>query len=367
MLTEARRAASRAILVTFFVSFSGCAAPEEQEELPPPRVHCVPAGARTIPETIDIRGAVVAAPDHSTTVSAEVAGRLVRVAVREGQDVSAGDLIAEVETQPARDSYREAQAFYAEALANRDSALTETQHVEALVEDGIEARRNLETHRAALARAEAALASARARAHAAQRSLSRTTVTAPLAGAVVHLVRREGELVDGTSTTPICDVVDMSALELSAPVTPAQLLRLHPGQHARVRFDGLDDLELGATVRTIGRAVGANGMGHVWLTLELGDVTPPLGVLGSASVAVSEPREVVTVPSAAVRDGDGERVEVVVCDSGVTEVHEVEVGRREDGWVEVKSGLSSGDEVAVDEVVGLEDGVSIDAVAPEGS
>jgi HlyD family secretion protein len=105
-------------------------------------------------------------------------------------------------------------------------------------------------------------------------------------------------------------------------------------------------------------------MGQVWLTLDSGTLQLPLGLLGTASIAVSEPNEAVTVPAVSVRSAGGDRVEVVVCDGSVARVRDVQTGRREDGWVEVTSGLTSGERVAIDEVTGLEDGATVD-VAPE--
>lgn len=333
--------------------------PVESESLPPPPVRCVAAQARALADEIVLRGTVVASPDHSATLSAQVPGRLVRVAVREGQEVKAGALIAEVETEPARDALQQAQAALAEAVAASDAAQTEATHEGVLVERGIAAPRSFEALRAAETRAKAAVAAAKAHVHAARQDLTHTAVRAPLDGAIVHLARREGELVDGTPAQPICDVVDLSALEVSAPATPADLIRLHEGQVARVRFEALEDMEMAAHVRTLGRALGVSGMGTVWLALETGEVTPPLGVLATVTIDVSQPHEVVTVPSVAVRSS-GEGSAVVVCEDSVAHVRPVEVGRRGEDWVEIARGLSAGQAVAVDEVTGLEEGMPID-------
>lgn len=354
---------NRRVLVCVLMSAvfaSSCRSPSSEAVLPLPRVRCVSAQARSLADEIVLRGTVVPAPDRSATLSSQVPGRIVRLAVREGDDVEAGQLIAEVEPQPARDTLEEAQAMLEEAIANRNSARTEAAHEEALVEKGIASRRSLESLRAAQARAEAAVSAASAQVHAARKSLARTAVRAPIAGAIVHLQRRKGELVDGTPATPICDVVDMSALELAATAAPSDLVHVRPGQPARVRFQGLEGVEFAASVRTVGRSVGANGMGQVWLSLDPGRLQPPLGLLGTASIAVSEPRDVVTTPAVAVRSAGGDRLEVVVCDGGVARVREVQIGRREASWVEVTSGLASGERVAVDEVTALEDGAPID-------
>jgi len=362
VVSDNRRWLVCVLLSTVFAS--SCRAPSSESVVPPARVRCVLAQTRSLSDEIMLRGTVVPAPDRSATLSAQIPGRLVRLAVREGDDVEAGSLIAEVERQPARDALGQFQAVLEEAIANRNAARTEAAHEQALVEKGIASRRSLESLRAAQARAEAAVSAASAQVHAARQGLARAAVRAPMAGAIVHLQRREGEVVDGTPATPICDVVDMSALELAATATPSDLVRVRPGQLARVRFQALEGVEVDASVRIVGRSVGANGMGQVWLTLDSGTLQLPLGLLGTASIAVSAPNEAVTVPAVSVRSAGGDRVEVVVCDGSVARVRDVQTGRREDGWVEVTSGLTSGERVAIDEVTGLEDGATVD-VAPE--
>lgn len=341
-----------------------CGAPATREPTPTPRVRCVPVGTRSLADEVVLRGVVVPAPDRSATLSAEVAGRLVRLAVREGDDVETGDLIAEVETQPARDVLQHAQALLAEATANRDAARVEADHEQALVDRGISAPRSLETLRAALIRAEAAVNAASAQVHAARQRVSRSTIHAPIAGSIVHVRRRAGELVDGTPATPICDVVDMSALEVAAPAAPADLVRLQRDQPATVRFAALEGVEIPATVRAVGRAVDHSGMGQVWLTLQPQSLRPPLGVQGAVSIALSAPHDVVTVPPVAVRSAGGNQLEVLACDGNAVHVREVQVGRRTDQWVELTGGAAVGDSVAIDEVTGLQDGDAIE-LAPD--
>jgi multidrug efflux pump subunit AcrA (membrane-fusion protein) len=68
----------------------------------------------------------------------------------------------------------------------------------------------------------------------------------------------------------------------------------------------------------------------------------------------------VTVPKVAVRSAGGEGAEVVLCDGNVARIQAVEIGRRDEEWVEVTHGLKKGQHVAIDEVTGLEDGMAID-------
>ena len=70
---------------------------EEEEEAPPIPVACEAARGAEAKGTIALRGVVGAPPDRAAVVAAAVAGRLVSVAVHEGQRVKAGDLLAKVD------------------------------------------------------------------------------------------------------------------------------------------------------------------------------------------------------------------------------------------------------------------------------
>src|SRR5439155_1365525 len=69
-----------------------------------------------------LRGTVVAAPDHDAVVAPQVPGRLLRVVVREGDAVASGAVVAEVESQLARDALVQAQAQLAQAEAQARNA-----------------------------------------------------------------------------------------------------------------------------------------------------------------------------------------------------------------------------------------------------
>ena len=117
--------------------------------------------------------------------------------------------------------------------------------------------------------------------------MSRADVRSPIDGTVVRVIRRPGELVDGTPATPVLEIADPAVLEFLATASPADLVQLRreqtanpalrraPGSH--VRCDG-----------ACGVAVDrpSNGLGTVRLALVNTDARPPLGLFGVASVSV---------------------------------------------------------------------------------
>ena len=321
------------------------------------RVHCEQASAATVHDVRTVRGTVAAAPDRDAVVSAQVPGRVRRVVVREGDTVRAGDLVAEVETQSIADALTQARAQLQQAQAGARNAGVFADRTEHLFARGIAARQESDDAAARREQANAAVTAARAGVDLAARNLERAGVRAPIAGSVLHVIRHAGELVDGTSGTPLLEIADPSSLELLVHAAPADLIELHAGQLADVQFDALPGRTFHGSVRVVAPAIDvATGMGAVRLALDAAESRPPFGLLGVARISVGEHSAPVVVPSGALRNA-GAETQVIVCDHSHARVQPVEVGTRESNHVEITSGLHPGDRVVVDAVLALENGV----------
>src|SRR5947207_2842036 len=97
---------------------------EDEERSGPKKVACAPVRARSVHDTLDVRGTLSPLPDRDAQVSAQVAGRIARVLVREGDRVTAGQPLAQIDTAPLEDDLAEAEASVAKARAERDNAET---------------------------------------------------------------------------------------------------------------------------------------------------------------------------------------------------------------------------------------------------
>ncbi len=325
------------------------------------RVHCVAVVQRALRDVRTLRGSLAAPPDRDAILSAQVAGRLLRVAVREGDVVARDAVLAEIESRGPRDAVRQAEAQLAQARSAKELAGSEATRQEHLVERGINARQLLEQARQGVALADAQVATAKAQLDLSQQSVDRTQIRAPFAGVVVRLYRRTGEVVDGTVATPVLEVADVSSLELAASVPALDLVALHPGQAAILGFDALAGQSFAGTVKTVSPAIDpTSGLGLVRIALAQSVVRPPLGLAGEAAVTTSEPRPAWMVPAGAVRSSGGAHSEVVVCAAGKATLREVTTGIRRDGFVEILHGVDGSARVVSADVGGLEDGTSIE-------
>ena len=241
---------------------------------------------------------------HIIAVSAEVAGRVVEVAVRDHRPVSAGQLLFRIDPAPFEVALSRARAQLAavrteiETLrAEHRVALAETTEAEERIrfltvqlerqarlrergmvrEDAYdEARHNLQAARARLTAVEERtrrvlvalggdlklpaeqhprMLEAKAALDAAALELSRTRVTAPAAGIVSNMKLQTGEHV--ARGAAVFSLMPESELWIEANFKETQLAGVRVGQAARVVVEAYPGREWRARVRAIAPATGA--------------------------------------------------------------------------------------------------------------
>ncbi len=340
---------------------AGCRHAEPEAPPAPRTVRCAPAQARQVRDSVELRGTVAPLPDRDAQIAAQVAGRILRVLVREGDAVTAGQAVARIDAAPLTDEAEQAEAARAKVAAERRNADATKARTERVFEHGIAARQEVDD---AVTRAEAARAAegeATAAARRARRQVDRAVLRSPLAGVVVRVMRRPGELVDGTPATPVLEVADPTRLEIVADATAGDLVRVAKGQPAAVTVAVLPGTTWDAVVAAVSPAVDpATGLGLVRAAIAPGaGRRPPIGVLATVQIAVGPTRRAVLVPGAAIRLGPQGDSQVVICGAdGAAHVRAVERGTRQ-GEEEEITGVSAGEKVAVDPVIGIGDGEPI--------
>lgn len=347
------------------------AQPEGQAGAPAPlEVRCEALTRRTLQTVVHLRGRVAAPPETDAIVSSAVAGRIASMHVVEGDSVAAGQLLAVVENPSLASDRDQAAAAVASARAAVRNAEQALEREQGLFELGIAARRAVEDAKATVATATAEFSSARARSELASRQLERAQVQAPFAGTVVKVMRRTGELVDGTPGTPIVQVADVSALQLACDVASTDLVHIERGATAEVHLDALVEPAIDGRIARVAPTVDpTTSLGQVRIALS----PPPalagrlhIGMAGGATVDAGQ-REALVVPPSALRRSQDGKDELVLCvprDGGtVASPAEVSVGVRTRDWVEITEGASAGTRAVVDRALGLEDGAPI---APRG-
>jgi len=307
-------------------------------------------------ETVSLRGRLQPPPGSDLAVASQVAGKVMRVNVREGQHLAAGELVAMVDDTSSRDAVRQADAALAQARSaetNSDALLNRTQE---LVVRGIAARQELEDAKAKAETAHAGVASAAAAADLAHRTLGRVQVRSTLDGVVTRVLRGPGALVDGTSATPIVQLASAGTTEFIADATERELVTIDSGQAATIALSG-GNTKLVGKVRIRSSALDpATGLGNVRIALEGPPSEAPIGAYGQVSIVTRHRDDVPVLPTSALRGAILDGAEIVVCKDGKAEVRAAKIGYRDDKRFEVIDGIAPNERAATDHVLGLESG-----------
>jgi RND family efflux transporter MFP subunit len=191
-------------------------------------------------KTVDlVQGLAIAGPLRATNtafVKARVAGELQGLSLREGDRVTAGQVVARIEATESQARVRQAQQQAEAARAQVDIARRSFENNRSLVEQGFISKTALDTSQASLTAAEASYRAAVAGADLAAKSLEDTVLRAPMAGLVAQRLAQPGERV--AIDARILEIVDLSRLELEASISPADSLLVKTGQVARLSIEG---------------------------------------------------------------------------------------------------------------------------------
>lgn len=287
------------------------------------------------------------------TVSAKVAGKVSQVTVENGAAVAAGQPLVLLENQDAVNLLAINQAALKKAEANLVPARTNFKRYKELYEGKAISQKDFEAAETGQMLAEADVNSAAASVASAEEGLRNTTITSPLSGAVANRNVNVGQVV--SPGTPLMLVDDISSVYVLVNVEQKDLAKIRPGLPAEITVDAYSDRKFAGVVEIINPA--ASKSARVFETKIKVDNQERLlkpGMFAKVDMKTGEVEEVPAVPQDALVSKQG-LFFVFVAEGDLVKRQQVEIGQIIDQFVEIKSGLSVGDKVAVTNVNKLKD------------
>jgi HlyD family secretion protein len=311
--------------------------------------------------------------EQEVMLSTEVIGRVAALYVKEGDQVSEGQLVAQIDDEAPRamvEQQRASTRMQEIAIESQKLRLKnlETQwerkrqvHARQLLDDdSFEAATNeLELARLDVQTREASLAQARAMLEEAEKNLSRTRVLSPLAGVVSSLDIKVGEMaISSTTNVPgssLMTIGNPSSIHTEVNVDEADIADIKVGQEAEVVAIGYPDSPMRGRVKEI--AITAKPPTQTSTALSFvvkiaiddsnGVVLHP-GMSSRAEIFTSNNENLPSVPIAAVlleedRSLGSKKNYVFRFDDGVARKIEVGLGIADDTYQSIRSGLTVGD------------------------
>ncbi|HEY5085944.1 MAG TPA: efflux RND transporter periplasmic adaptor subunit [Gemmatimonadaceae bacterium] len=325
---------------------------------PPPKQQKIPVVVATaqrteVPYTISTNGTVE--PLQTAAVEAQVGGILTQVTFSEGQTVTTGQVLFQIDARPyiavldqakgqlARD---QAQAANAERDATRYSALVQKDYV---------TRSQADQATSTAASALATVASDRAAVERAQVDVSNCTIRAPISGRTGALLVRLGNLVKANASTPMVVINQIQPILIRFSVPQGELpdiqryfgagkplsVQALPSEGAGSQLAGtlsfVDNNVDSATGTVLLKAKFANPAGALWP-----------GQFVTVSLRLYVDPNALTVPAQAVQTGQQGTYVFTVDGAGNAKQRVVQVARTVDTLAVIGSGLSVGDRVITD-------------------
>jgi membrane fusion protein, multidrug efflux system len=280
--------------------------------------------------------------NESVTVAAKVTDTVRRVNFEDGDYVESGSVLVELTSN-------EEEAALAEARANLDDAESQLQRLEDLSTRGLSAESDLVAARSRAGAMRARLNSVTAR-------LSDRLIQAPFSGLLGFRQVSPGTMV--SPSTEITSIDDISVIKLDFTIPESFLGTMSLGAKIVAKSVSFPGRSFEGTVRTVGSRVDPVTRAiTVRAHVENKDRALRPGMLLTVEVITAEHLALV-VPEGSVFQVQN-RAYVYLVDGDVVHQHQIEVGGRRFGVVEVLSGLEEGQQIVVEGIVKLRDGARV--------
>lgn len=358
-----------AFLVRAGQAFYGRLRPPEAVVPPPRKVQVLVATPQPFAFTVPVAGTL--APVHSVDVFPKVGGKVVKVFVRLGDPVKAGDPLATVESTEYGMQAEMARRGLAAADLGAQVARKSMERLDAVHQTLGTGALSTQDYESARAQAEGAVAQrdlAAIQADLASQMVRNATMTAPVSGRVSKVYARYGNMVG--NEFPSFHIDDVSALQLDCQVGDLDLPRVQPGQSVLLWTDALPGATLQGTVTAVAPSLDAwTRRAPVEVSVPNPDGTVTGNLFARGKIIVEERADALVLPMEVVtRTTEGASVQVV--EGGLVKVVPVTVLGESVDHVAVE-GVAPGSSVVVPGADHLAEGERVDAVpvapAPTGA
>jgi RND family efflux transporter MFP subunit len=287
---------------------------------------------------------------RQTVVAAQVAGAVVAIEVKAGDVVKAGQVLARIDARAAEQNVAASDAQVQSARATLEAATKEFDRQKQLYEKNYTSQAALERAEAQFKATQAQVAAQLAQAGAARAQSGFFVVKAPYGGVVAEVPVVLGDMA--LPGRPLLTMYDPAALRVTAAIAQTDVVRLAPGRPIKIQLPGLPADRQWVTPTHVTMLPTADPGTHtaqirlelpqgiepvvpgtfarVWLPL-LGGTTPRLYIPATAVVRRAE------MTGVYVLDANGHPV-----------LRQVRLGPAADDTVEVLTGVTAGERVAVD-------------------
>ena len=374
------------IVVVSLSLITGCSHPSDSQST---RAHqrdarqnteAVPVSTAVVvekPVPLDVAAVGTGEAVSSVQVRSQVTGQLSALHFAEGQDVTKGQLLFELDPRPFQLALAQAEAVLAKDAAQNANAQTEVARYKALFDQGLIAREQYDSYISNAAATQATTGADQAAVDTARLNLQFTRIAAPISGRAGALDVHVGDLMRANDTAPMVVINQMSPIDVAFAV-PGRLL------------DDIRRYQAAAPLRVdavISEPSGRQPSGHITFIDNAVDQTTGTiklkalfdnasrelwpGEFVNVSLQLTTEPHAIVAPATAVQTSQNGPYAYVVRSNSTVDVRSVRVARTAGAESVIASGLQPGEIVVTDGQLRLTPGARVpirdSAVATTGA
>ncbi|KAB2922220.1 MAG: efflux RND transporter periplasmic adaptor subunit [Bacteroidetes bacterium] len=307
-------------------------------------VSVVTAKKQSLSEQLSLVGTIAA--NNDVVVLSETQGRVTKVFAEVGDQLKAGEVIAEVDSEMKEAAYKAASMTY-------EKAKKDLERFEALYKEGSIPESQIEQARWNHQNAESQFIVAR-------RQFRDTRVTTPIAGILTARPVNVGTMLQGApQPTVVANVVDIAKLKVKLNVAEKDIFKLKVGDAVTVTTDVYPGQTFEGRIATVSVKGDDAHTYPVEIAMANSAKTPlKAGMFATVSFRTGGGAASIVIPREAVV-GSLKSAKVYVVESGRAKLRAVTAGAETGTSVEILSGLREGETVVVNGQNNLKDNAAV--------
>ena len=320
----------------------------------PVAVETVEVVEKKLPSTLLLTGSL--APNRSSDVAAEGAGKVIKTYVERGDRVEKGAIIAKLDARDAALAAAEAGAAASAERARERHAKLECERADKLFVQGAISRAELDRAKASCETATASASAARARTARAGKAIGDAYIRAPFSGVIVERFAEVGEYV--FPGAKIAHLVEPAPMRLELSVPESVVGKLATGQRLEFSVASEPGKTYAAVIRFIGPVLErqSRNLPVEAIVESPGDQLKP-GMFATTRLVLGE-RSGLAVPARAIA-GTASSPRAFVVTNGRVEERVLRVGDSATGWTAVLKGLAKGERIVAAPTPAIRDGIRV--------